>query len=546
MTSNEAWADVGLGASGETYLVGHDLLLRNQSRFLIEDRDQYLEMIRTIGTPEDIVQQIDSLDNSIGLQTVDTEGTRAALAGETGEQIFPDYRGVVVLSSYKPLDLVGLDWAVMSEIDKAEAFAASDTLIDYLVLIASVVLALTIYCAYYFSLSLTRPLRVLGSDAEALASGQLDEPIVAQSADEIGDLARNFEEMRVAMKKSFAEVEKQKAVLESMVNMRTAELEEASAKLNLALSSMANGIYMLDGDFNFTLFNDRYIELLDNPPGLVALGKPFREIVQFSAEHGYYGDGDLTALVEERMALLRSPKARTVTITTISGRTVEVHQSPVEGGGVVVAISDISELKKNEEYLEAQNAELQKIQLDLKASEERVAKIIQSSPDGIITIDKRGKIETFSTSAEQIFGYYSDEIVGKNIKILMPKSIALEHDFYLEKYVPGSPSTIVGKKRIVDGVRKDGSLFPLEVSVEEVWVGDDVILLGLVRDITDMVESQRAAKLLREALDNFSDMVILYDKDERVVFTNDRYHEIYPASPPKCLTEKLLSDISIL
>ena len=62
-------------------------------------------------------------------------------------------------------------------------------------------------------------------------------------------------------------------------------------------------------------------------------------------------------------------------------------------------------------------------------------------------------IDTFSNSAEQIFGYYSDEIAGKNIKILMPKPIALEHDFYLEKYVPGSPSTIVGKKRIVDAVR---------------------------------------------------------------------------------------------
>jgi PAS domain S-box-containing protein len=499
MTSNEAWADVGLGTSGETYLVGHDLLLRNQSRFLIEDREQYLEMIRAIGTHEDIVQQIDSLDNSIGLQTVDTEGTRAAHEdGETGERIFPDYRGVEVLSSYKPLNLPGLDWVIMSEIDKAEAFAASDGLIDYLVLIASMVLALTIYCAYYFSLSLTRPLRVLGSGAGALASGHLDEPIVAQSADEIGDLARNFEDMRVAMKESFTEVEKQKAVLESVVSMRTAELEEASEKLNLALSSMANGIYMLDSDFNFTLFNDRYIELLDNPPGLVAVGKPFREIVQFSAEHGYYGDGDTTALVEERMALLRSPEARTVTVKTISGRTVEVHQNPVEGGGVVTAISDISDLKDKEDDLQAQNYELQQIQKDLKESEQRIAKIIQSSPDGIITINKHGIIDTFSNSAEQMFGYYSDEIVGKNLKILMPKSIALEHDYYLEKYVPGGRSSIVGKRRIVDAVRKDGSIFPLEVSVEEVWLSDDVIFIGLMQDITERIKMEREMKAARE------------------------------------------------
>jgi PAS domain S-box-containing protein len=504
MTSNEAWADVGLGTSGETYLVGHDLLLRSQSRFLIEDRDHYLEMIRTIGTPEEIVQKIGRLDNSIGLQIVDTEGTRAAHADETGERIFPDYRGVDVLSSYKPLDLPGLDWVIMSEIDKAEAFAASDELIDYLLMIASVVLALTIYCAYYFALSLTRPLRELGSGARALASGQLDEPIVAQTADEIGDLSRSFEEMRVAMKKSFTEVEKQKAVLESVVNMRTAELEEASAKLNLALSSMANGIYMLDKDLNFTLFNERYIELLDNPPGLVAVGKPFRDIVQFSAEHGYYGDGDLTALVEERMARLHSPEAKTMTVTTISGRTVEIHQSPVEGGGVVTAISDISNLKEKEENLQAQNDELQQIQKDLKESEQRIAKIIQSSPDGIITIDKHGVIDTFSDSAEQIFGYYSDEIVGKNVKILMPKSIALEHDYYLEKYVPGGKSTVVGKKRIVDGVRNDGSIFPLEVSVEEIWLGDEVIFIGLMQDITERIEMEREMKAAREQAEQAS------------------------------------------
>ena len=530
MTSQQAWSQVGLGESGETYLVGPDLLLRNQSRFLIEDRDQYLEMIRAIGTPENIVRQIDNLDNSIGLQTVDTEGTRAALAGKTGERIFPDYRGVEVLSSYKPLDLPGLDWVIMSEIDKAEAFAASDNLIDYLLLIASVVLALTIYCAYYFALSLTRPLRVLGENAAALALGQMDEPIVAQSADEIGGLARNLEKTRVALKETFAKVEQREAELESKVVELTAEFDAASAKLNLALSSMSNGIYMLDSDLNYTLFNDRYVELLDNPPGLVAVGKPFRDIVQFSAEHGYYGEGDREALIEERMARLRSPETRTVTITTVSGRTVEVHQVPLEGGGVVAAISDISDLKAKEENLEAQNAALQEIQTDLKASEERVAKIIQSSPDGIITMSKRGIIETFSTSAEQIFGYYSDEIVGKNLKILMPKSIALEHDYYLEKYVPGSNSTVVGKKRIVDAVRKDGSVFPLEVSVEEIWLGDEVIFLGLMQDITERKRAEeelaRKEAQLHLVLDHMPGGIRMVDGDDNYVFFNRRYLDL--------------------
>jgi PAS domain S-box-containing protein len=531
MTSNEAWADVGLGASGETYLVGQDLLLRNQSRFLIEDRDQYLEMIRAIGTPEEIVQKIENLGDSIGLQTVDTVGTRAALAGKTGEQIFPDYRGVEVLSSYKPLNLVGLDWVLMSEIDRAEAFAASDTLIDYLVLLASVILAVTIYCAYYFSLSLTRPLRVLGGSAASLSSGHLDEPITTQSSDEIGDLAQSFEKTRIALKKTFAEVEQQKAELESKVNQRTAELDAASDTLNLALSSMANGIYMLDKDLNFTLFNDRYAELLEYPPELVGVGKPIRDVVKFCADNGYFGDGDPSTLVEERMALFRSPEGRTVPSTTLSGKTLELHQVPLEGGGVVTVVSDITDLKKQEASLKTQNDELQKIQGDLKESEERIAKIIQSSPDGIITIDKRGIIETFSASAEKIFGYYSDEIVGKNVKILMPKSIALEHDLYLEKYMPGAKSSIVGKKRVVDGLRKDGSVFPLEISVEEVWLGDETIFLGLVQDITERIAMENNIKenaaFQAALLDAVPNAIFVKDTNARFTAFNRTYEEAF-------------------
>jgi len=122
MTNNYGWSDVGLGKSGETYLVGDDYLLRNQSRFLIEDRENYFALIRRIGLPQDTINRIRNLDTTISLQPVKTEGTTAAIGGETGTKIFPDYRGVSVLSSYKPLALTDVHWAIMSEIDEVEAF----------------------------------------------------------------------------------------------------------------------------------------------------------------------------------------------------------------------------------------------------------------------------------------------------------------------------------------------------------------------------------------------------------------------------------------
>jgi hypothetical protein len=123
MTNRHQWSKVGLGQSGETYIVGDDFLLRNQSRFLIEDRDNYLKMIQKIGLSQEIVSKIDNFNSSIGLQPVKTQGTEAAQKDEIGTAIFSDYRGVSVLSSYKPLDIPDVDWVIMSEIDEAEAFA---------------------------------------------------------------------------------------------------------------------------------------------------------------------------------------------------------------------------------------------------------------------------------------------------------------------------------------------------------------------------------------------------------------------------------------
>jgi PAS domain S-box-containing protein len=499
MTSNEAWADVGLGKSGETYLVGHDLLLRNQSRFLIEDRDQYLEMIRATGTPEEIAHQIDILDNSIGLQKVDTEGTRAALAGETGELIFPDYRGVEVLSSYRPLTLVGFDWAIISEVDKSEALAAFAALRDRLIILASIVLAATIYAAYYFSLSLSGPLRMLEKSAKELASGNLDEPIVAQSGDEIGDLAENFEKMRLALTETFSEVATQKTELENRVKERTEELNAASGRLNLALTSMPNGLYMLDKDFNFAMFNERYLELLEIPPGIVEVGASVRSAIQFNANRYYYSDVDPTELVEMRYAQLTKSASGITTLVSSTGRTIEIRHSRIEGGGVVVVLSDISDLKAQEANLKERNNDLQIIQNELSKSEKRVSKIIQSSPDGIITIDQTGTIQSINESAETMFGYSADDAVGRNIKIIIPQKYIADHEYKFSRYTFGSQSAVVGSQNQIEGARKDGSVFPIELSIEAVELDDgEVIFIGTMRDITARLQMEESVNEARE------------------------------------------------
>ena len=122
MTSDQHWKNVGMGESGETYLIGSDLVMRSQSRFLIEDREGYCEMMKGLGASQDLLNTIKAKDSVILLQKIETKGSRASVSGNTGVEIFPDYRNVRVISAYAPLAIEGVNWAIMSEIDEEEAF----------------------------------------------------------------------------------------------------------------------------------------------------------------------------------------------------------------------------------------------------------------------------------------------------------------------------------------------------------------------------------------------------------------------------------------
>ena len=196
MTSNSSWKDIGLGTSGETYLVGEDYTLRNQSRFLIESKEEYLDDIRKSGVSGDIIRQIDKLDNSIGLQLVKTKGAIAALNGETGEEVFDDYRGVPVLSAYRPLQLNGLKWVILCEIDEAEALAPLQRIRIRFLIIFLISIPLVIVIAFYFSRSLTKRLDGLTNVAKEFANGNMDVALGITGKDEIGSLAASLGKMR--------------------------------------------------------------------------------------------------------------------------------------------------------------------------------------------------------------------------------------------------------------------------------------------------------------------------------------------------------------
>ncbi|MGK7950731.1 MAG: hypothetical protein AB4368_18620 [Xenococcaceae cyanobacterium] len=161
MTSEGNWQRDGLGESGDTYLVGSDYAMRSNSCFLLEDKEAYLNSLRNQRLSEKELNQIDRFSTSILYQKIDTVPVQKALAGETGMDIAEDYRGVATLSSYRPLDIWGLDWAIVAQIDRDEAFAPIKAF-QQRVLFATVIIVLLVTAiATIFSHYFVRPIYAL-------------------------------------------------------------------------------------------------------------------------------------------------------------------------------------------------------------------------------------------------------------------------------------------------------------------------------------------------------------------------------------------------
>lgn len=134
----------------------------------------------------------------------------------------------------------------------------------------------------------------------------------------------------------------------------------------------------------------------------------------------------------------------------------------------------------------------------------RLKAIIDTAIDGIITIDKQGLIETVNPAAAKIFGYQSEEIVGRNIKILMPEPDRSKHDDYIENYLRTGEAKIIGKGREVLGKKKDGTVFPFWLSISEVRLQDKLIFTGIVHDITELKKAEEA---LRESENKINSII---------------------------------------
>lgn len=121
----------------------------------------------------------------------------------------------------------------------------------------------------------------------------------------------------------------------------------------------------------------------------------------------------------------------------------------------------------------------------LRESEMQIRAVLDNALDGIIVIDENGSIETFNHAAERMFGLTADEAVGQNVTLIMPEPHASEHNAYLQRYRDTGEARVIGIGREVEGLRKDGTTFPMELAVSELWLGNQRKFVGITHSLEE-------------------------------------------------------------
>ncbi|MDH3336021.1 MAG: PAS domain S-box protein, partial [Rhodospirillaceae bacterium] len=160
---------------------------------------------------------------------------------------------------------------------------------------------------------------------------------------------------------------------------------------------------------------------------------------------------------------------------------------------------DVTSRKHRQQELE------QKVEartLEVRTSEKRLQLILDNVVDSIVTSNSRGEIISCNPGTEKIFGYAKEEMIGKNLSMLMPKQQAEMHDGYIDAYIQTHAPKIIGKGRELEARRKDGTVFPIDIAISNLEIDGDMIFIGIMRDITERKKVEQELKHAKENADS--------------------------------------------
>ncbi|MCI5123075.1 MAG: response regulator [Candidatus Electrothrix sp. AR5] len=219
LTDNQQWASAGLGETGETYLVGSDRLMRNDSRFLLEALDDDVQPGEKKKISPYVWEEIPPEKTTILHQDVHSDTSEQAFSGKAGVDISIDYRGVKVVSAFRPIDIPDVDWILLAEMDTEEVFHDLYTFKIRMLIIMIALLLFVVLFSYYMARLFSRPVKQLVTDIQQFGPNALDYRISLSGKDEFADIANAFNETAERLQNKTVSLDYFDMIITSMTDM---------------------------------------------------------------------------------------------------------------------------------------------------------------------------------------------------------------------------------------------------------------------------------------------------------------------------------------
>ncbi|MCG9682668.1 PAS domain S-box protein [Vibrio sp. Isolate23] len=510
---------------------------------ILDNKGRIIVDYDPIGQSEAVYERDFEVLGQLNLATNGVEGARLAVSGLSGSNVSTHFRKQVEqVTGYAytngAYDYPGLGWSALIRVEVSEALADSESLYKSSFALAALLLMFIILVAFYLGKRIARPLNELSKAINSLAHGEKD--VILPEISGKDEIAKMVSEL-----KNLKEIVVERAKLTKETDEQRFQLEIQSR----AIDSTATGITVAD------------VRLPDSP--IIFTNKAFEELTGYTRDEVIgrncrFLQGNDTE--QPDIEKLRYAIANKVSCSVIlknykkdgslfynNLRIDPVFNDDGELTHYIGVQTDITEIKRIEDQAKIKlEDEVARRTQQARDSESRLRTVFDTALDGTVVIDNKGIIVDVNRSLEMIFGRIREELVGENVRVLMPSHYANAHDGFISNYLLTGNKKLIGTPRQVEGLHKSGRVFPIEVSVGETWLGDAQVFVGVVKDITLQEETKQREKRLqselrerelvyRAAFNQAAVGICRVDLDGNFIEVNDKMCEIFGYSEPELL-----------
>ena len=270
------------------------------------------------------------------------------------------------------------------------------------------------------------------------------------------------------------------ALLVQHTRRRLSAEERASrafALLSLTMDHVTQGVAVFSESQELLAWNKRYLELRGLDASQVSEGMSAMDILRLGPVLDMRIQDNVFTTHMLTSAHLKGNRPFDAEATRSDGTVLQIRGRPIESGYYILTYTDVTALKLSESAYRDQAT--------------RLASIVDSVVDAIITINESGSIESWSKGAERLFGYRAEEVLRRNVRILMPDPHTSVHDGYLRRYLQTGERRFIGQRREVEALHKDGHRIAVDLGLSEMRIGTRRLFIGIVHDISSRREVER-------------------------------------------------------